>query len=197
MKAYKCKDSEERQQVIDILQSMGVDVSPWCKDGATYLPCYLYLYLEPACNQIYLSQIEQLPKDIYIADLNEFLAQFRTKGYKCESLEEQQHIIKLLKDKDIPVYSEIGNDFDYPILALDFELEISGNTIMYSGELTTRAEFLKQFGIVETSKDQPEYINVSEFGGYVAGINTATGIIELKPKEQQFVKPPKPTIQWN
>ena len=196
MKAYKCKDSEERLKVIGILQSMGVDVSTGCKNGATYLPSHLCLFLNTENNRIYLSKPYSLPTDTYIVDLNEFLAQFRTKGYKCESLEEQQHIIKLLKDKDIPVYSETGNDPDYPILALDFDLEISGNTIMYSRELTTRAEFLKQFGIEETSKNQPEYINVSEFGGYEAGIDLIRGTIELTPKEQ-FVKPPKPTIQWN
>lgn len=211
MKAYKCKNTSERLSVLTILDKMGmkfgVSGTKILRDEVEYSSDSMYLESNNVDMLVLREDNIRTGREV-TTNLEEFLNQFRNKAYKCKSLEEQMGIIDILLSNGVYVYGGVyGLDAAFPFLWLKDGV-IDQYYYTWKGEtVDTPREFLKQWGIEypqsgivhEVDKD-----HVEESG--IMWANLAANTDKMGPvlvtyefeeiKEQQFVKPPKPTIKW-
>lgn len=156
MKAFKCKNTNERLEVLKILDKMGMEFEGSGKhiidtDKDLYKGS---LFLDSYRGSIWVLGYDNLSNTKSITtDLSEFLNQFRTKAYKCKSEEEKIHICKLLKENGVKVGEETAKgNISHPYIAYYNGADHIGGwkAFEYTGKLieaSTPAEFLKQWGI--------------------------------------------------
>lgn len=207
MKAFKCKDTEQRLTVLKILDKMGIELTlaaRSCLNIPYYTGNFLYLDYEDGKIWIYSTP----PK--HTNNLEEFLNQFRTKAYKCKSEEEKIRICELLRDNGVRVgEATIKGDISYPYIAYHGgddciigwrTLEFTSKTI----EAATPAEFLKQWCIEWEEEDN----SMKELVSYIEHYTKSTSALFREQKryfenlrnyqksKQQFPNKPKILPTW-
>lgn len=213
MKAFKCKDTDERLTVLQILDKMGISIA---NNGKYILSrdkeCFpINIYLEFYDGDICTEPKRTIEAEI-TTNLDEFLNQFRTKAYKCKSEEEKIRICELLRDNGVMVGGEtMKGSISHPYIAyFEGDQRIGGwKALEYTGksiEASTPAEFLKQWGIewVDTPQTSPQVFDVASIEKRSRELITKTPRIPTKTdlkarelyKKQQFPNKPKILPTW-